>query len=141
MLLLLHLLLLTFAAAFPQGKPNEAIDISVVPKGLAVRGAAGDTSVGGFSELSRRATPKAVAANGAVDTSQAQTLGIDPRGPMPNDYISDNGRSISFKAGSKFAAWAAAQAADTTGLELSVMYTYPPSSSHCYFPALKEVCA
>lgn len=40
---------------------------------------------------------------------QAQNLKIDPAGPPPRDFKSDNGRWIDFDANSRFAVWAAAQ--------------------------------
>ncbi|KAF8245500.1 hypothetical protein K440DRAFT_646204 [Wilcoxina mikolae CBS 423.85] len=45
--------------------------------------------------------------------SKALELGIDPAGQHPSDYIEDNGKVITFKAGSKFALWVAAQGART----------------------------
>ncbi|KAF8536129.1 hypothetical protein BDD12DRAFT_982922 [Trichophaea hybrida] len=42
---------------------------------------------------------------------KAMDNGIDPDGPMPEDFTENNGRWISFAEGSKFALWAAAQSA------------------------------
>jgi hypothetical protein len=60
--------------------------------------------------------------------------GIDPDGLMPTDYTSDDGESISFKEGSKFALWIAAQNSRHSegltkrkgGSGINVMYV-----SHC----------
>ncbi|KAF8247309.1 hypothetical protein K440DRAFT_682589 [Wilcoxina mikolae CBS 423.85] len=41
--------------------------------------------------------------------SKALKLGINPAGTRPTDYIKDNGRYITFRSGSKFAAWVNAQ--------------------------------
>ncbi|KAF8253451.1 hypothetical protein K440DRAFT_657395 [Wilcoxina mikolae CBS 423.85] len=41
----------------------------------------------------------------------ATKLGIDPAGPHPSDYEKYNGKYFTFKKGSKFATWVAAQGA------------------------------
>ncbi|KAF8247654.1 hypothetical protein K440DRAFT_643513 [Wilcoxina mikolae CBS 423.85] len=49
---------------------------------------------------------------------KAKSMGIDPAGPQPSDFIEDTGTYIAFGAGSKFAHWAAAQSgrpSDTAG--------------------------
>ncbi|KAF8245125.1 hypothetical protein K440DRAFT_663010 [Wilcoxina mikolae CBS 423.85] len=46
---------------------------------------------------------------------KAMDNGVDPDGPMPEDFTENNGRWISFAEGSKFALWAAAQSAVVHG--------------------------
>ena len=45
--------------------------------------------------------------------ASAKLRKIDPAGPMPRDFTSDNGQWIDFPANSNFALWAAAQNART----------------------------
>ncbi|KAF8253002.1 hypothetical protein K440DRAFT_643007 [Wilcoxina mikolae CBS 423.85] len=49
---------------------------------------------------------------------KALKLGIDPHGPWPNDFTSDNGKYISFEENSMFALWVAAQNHPAVSLEL-----------------------
>ncbi|KAF8250364.1 hypothetical protein K440DRAFT_673980 [Wilcoxina mikolae CBS 423.85] len=45
----------------------------------------------------------------AIAHQKALDHGVDPMGPMPNDYIEDNGQFISYDGDSQFALWASAQ--------------------------------
>ncbi|KAF8510238.1 hypothetical protein BDD12DRAFT_914855 [Trichophaea hybrida] len=57
----------------------------------------------------------------ALITSEAYTrclsAGIDPHGPHPNDFDTDDGEKIAFSGESKFALWAAAQSEPAVGLK------------------------
>lgn len=45
--------------------------------------------------------------------ARAQALGVDPNGPMPEDFDKFDGKAYHFSGGSKFAAWVAAQTGET----------------------------
>ncbi|KAF8542339.1 hypothetical protein BDD12DRAFT_876819 [Trichophaea hybrida] len=57
----------------------------------------------------------------SIITSEAYTrclsAGIDPHGPHPNDFDTDDGEKIAFSGESKFALWAAAQSEPAVGLK------------------------
>ncbi len=50
-------------------------------------------------------------ANAQEAFAKAQALGVDPSGPMPDDFESQDGGVFRFAADSKIALWAAAQGA------------------------------
>lgn len=99
----------TFVGAIPQGVSNRTLGFPISKTESAVQSDSNDWGKQAFA--------------------QALEHGIDPTGPHPSDFLEHHGDHISFKAGSKFAIWAAAQSGRTDkahlerrNSDLNVMY-------------------